>query len=955
MRAPRMASFAASPHVIEGTDGTDYLFGETGADLIIGYGGDDHIFYDSQAEMQGDTVAGGAGFDTLSVTFAAAKAGITFQVVDSANLVTMLGAQVIGVEHYALTGSAFADRFTGGTWNDRFVTGAGNDTALGGLGNDTLFGEDGNDRLEGGNGEDALLGDAGNDQLGGGNGRDQLFGGSGNDRLYGQAGEDQMFGEAGHDLMDGGTGHDTLRGGEGNDTLLGEAGDDSLSGGTGADTMNGGSGNDVIERWSIEGADSIDGGTGLDRLVMHGLSGNFVAKAANVVNVLADGTRILNIEAYTVDGTEQANLFAGEAGDDVLNGFGGADTLRGGAGHDLLMGGEGQDQLEGGDGDDIMIVGDGGIDTLRGGAGMDTARIDRFSYSDAIDYRFTGAATATLSDGTTLVDIEIVEINTAYGDDVLTAGTAKRVVFNAAGGNNVLTGNTGDDVMTAGYGNDTIRAGSGMDRIIDGGGNNVIDAGAGDDEVSVDGAAGLSRIQLGTGNDVVFLNNGGGSAGGQYTVDGGDGIDNAWINRSASSRDLSFTLSADAMLVNGDVSLKNIERVHIRAGSGRDSLVGGALGDWFNGMSGNDTLRGLGGNDELTGWYGADRLEGGDGADILWATGGIKDGEADTLLGGAGADELHMNRGDYADGGTEEDRLFLDLTEEFVNVAFTFSTGLVQVDATTRFTGMERLFFDGGRGHDSITGGALADVLEGNAGNDRLRGGGGNDELTDGDGNDSLYGDAGDDVFVRTDFDANGTDYFDGSSGVDTLRFNIVSGQPVWLDMVAQQYNGGLAQGLTLRLIENVVGSDAGDDIRGSAAANAFWGGKGSDYLEGREGNDTLVGGEGSDILAGGAGGDVFRFGLGATGSGDFILDFVRGEDRIAIEREAFGLGSATTPSLVVGASPVANAAGPQFLFETGTGRLWFDADGTGDQADPSWVATLSGVTTLSTADLILV
>ncbi|NKE45753.1 calcium-binding protein [Roseomonas frigidaquae] len=827
MRTPRMAPFAASPHVIEGTDGTDYLFGETGADLIIGYGGDDHVFYDNLAEMQGDTVAGGAGFDTLSITFTTATAGITLQVVDSANLVPLLGAQVIGVESYAVTGSAFADRFTGGTWNDRFVGGLGNDTALGGLGDDTLFGEDGHDRLEGGNGQDALLGDAGNDSLRGGNGRDQLYGGTGNDRLYGDNGEDQLFGDAGNDLLEGGAGLDTLRGGDGNDVLRGGTEDDSLAGGAGADTLDGGSGNDVIEHWSGEGADSIQGGSGLDRLVLHGISGSFIAKAADVVNVLADGTRILGIESYSIDGTEQANLFAGAAGDDVLNGFAGADTLRGGGGQDLLMGGEGQDLLEGGDGDDFLIVGAGGIDTLRGGAGTDTARIDRFTYSDAIDYRFTGAATATLSDGTTLTDIEVVEIDTAYGDDVLAAGTAQRVVFNAAGGNNSLTGSAGDDVLTSGNGNDTIRAGAGMDRIIDGGGNDSIDAGDGDDDVRVDGAAGHSRIRLGAGNDVVYLNAGGGSAGGAYTVDGGDGIDYAWINRSGSSNNMTFTLAAKAPLSNGAVTLANIERVHIQSGSGRDKLTGGALDDWFNGMSGHDTLLGLGGNDELIGWYGADRLEGGDGADILWATGGIKDGDADTLLGDAGADDLHMNRGDFADGGTEQDRLFLDLTEEYVDFTFVFSTGLTQVDATTRFTGMEQLYFDGGRGHDRVTGGALADVLEGNAGNDRLLAGGGADELTDGDGNDSLYGEAGDDLLVRTDFDANGIDLFDGGIGTDTLRFNIVSGAPVWVDMVEQQYNGGLAQGLTLVRVENVVGSDAGDDIRGSSAANAFWGGKG--------------------------------------------------------------------------------------------------------------------------------
>ena len=41
-------------------------------------------------------------------------------------------------------------------------------------------------------------------------------------------------------------------------------------------------------------------------------------------------------------------------------------------------------------------------------------------------------------------------------------------------------------------------------------------------------------------------------------------------------------------------------------------------------------------------------------------------------------------------------------------------------------------------------------------------------------------------------------------------------------------------------------------------------------------------------------------------------------------------------------------------LFETGTGRLWHDADGNSPVLDRTLVATLNGVTNLAATDFVL-
>ncbi|MET4687093.1 M10 family metallopeptidase C-terminal domain-containing protein [Sinorhizobium fredii] len=258
-----------------------------------------------------------------------------------------------------------------------------------------------------------------------------------------------------------------------------------------------------------------------------------------------------------------------------------------------------------------------------------------------------------------------------------------------------------------------------------------------------------------------------------------------------------------------------------------------------------------------------------------------------------------------------------------------------------------------GYGGDRVTGGDLGDELAGNAGDDVLKGGSGDDTLEDGTGDDQLFGDAGNDLLTRD--DTAGKDVFDGGAGVDTLSFEDGSTSVV-LDLQDQASNKGLALGLTIRNVETIEGSGYDDEIRGDANGNILYGRDADDILDGRGGNDTLVGGSGDDWLTGGAGSDRFVFDEdGLDGEGDVITDFVRGQDKLVIERAGFGIAAGDTAvTLVTGTEPEATSRKGTFLFETDNGRLWFDADGSGTGEDPQLVAILQNVTTLSTGDFSL-
>lgn len=148
----------------------------------------------------------------------------------------------------------------------------------------------------------------------------------------------------------------------------------------------------------------------------------------------------------------------------------------------------------------------------------------------------------------------------------------------------------------------------------------------------------------------------------------------------------------------------------------------------------------------------------------------------------------------------------------------------------------------------------------------------------------------------------------------------------------------------------------------GNALANSMTGNSGVNILFGGTGNDTLNGAEGNDILIGGGGADTFLFAAApGAANADRILDFASGTDQIVLD----GLFHADTgPSGTLTASDGRfwAAAGAvsghdeddRIVFNTSTGDLWYDADGSGGGAAER-IATLHGVRALAATDIAIV
>jgi Ca2+-binding RTX toxin-like protein len=137
--------------VIEGTEASERLMGQSADDIIRGGNGADTIF-------------AGAGNDSVS-----------------------------------------------GGWGDDLIFGGDGRNSLWGVnGNDTIMGGADRDVISGGSGRDLIMGGLGDDVIDGGEDGDALYGGFGRDRLQGGSGDDTIQGGAGRDTLTGGAGADVF-------------------------------------------------------------------------------------------------------------------------------------------------------------------------------------------------------------------------------------------------------------------------------------------------------------------------------------------------------------------------------------------------------------------------------------------------------------------------------------------------------------------------------------------------------------------------------------------------------------------------------------------------------------------------------------------------------------------------------------------------------------------------
>ena len=327
-------------------------------------------------------------------------------------------------------------------------------------------------------------------------------------------------------------------------------------------------------------------------------------------------------------------------------------------------------------------------------------------------------------------------------------------------------------------------------------------------------------------------------------------------------------------------------------------FVGDAKGtvyaDKIVGTSGADSLSGGANDDTISGGTGDDRINGDDGNDLL--SGGSGN---DAYDGGAGTDTVDFS-------GTAAVSVNLSLT------AAQF-TG----DGFDSFINIENVL--SGDGNDSLVGNGSANVLTAGLGQDTLSGGIGNDSLYGGAGNDSLTG-------------GTQNDRLDGGIGIDTADYTGTTAVSVNLSLTSGQDTGTGID--TLVGIENVTSGSGNDRLIGNSSGNTLISGLGDDTVKGGSGNDWLYGGAGNDSLVGGSGNDIFVFNstLGANNV-DKISDFQTGFDRIHLDNTFFqGIsnGNMSATSYAANLTGLAGDGSDRVIYETDTGRLFFDADGTG-------------------------
>lgn len=328
-----------------------------------------------------------------------------------------------------------------------------------------------------------------------------------------------------------------------------------------------------------------------------------LSQAGSVQNigVVGGGAETFNIAAFDLEnvvGTELADRLFGNAEDNVLEGRGGDDTFHAFAGNDVYDGGEGTDtalfvqaaggiiadleagvavagddvnelisieNLAGGVGDDLIsgtaganvLTGNGGADALIGRGGDDTL------VADELDTTLDGG------EGSDTLDLSNLSEGVNVDLDVNTAGNATPGATPTQEGR-LTVGSNADQTLT----DIENIIGTAFDDVLFGNSeNNVISAGAGDDRVH--GFGGADALDGGEGTDTILLN----QAGAGVTID----------------------------LANGTVGASTITNFeNANGGAFNDTLIGSDGANELIGGGGDDTLAGGAGTDVLTGGAGAD-------------------------------------------------------------------------------------------------------------------------------------------------------------------------------------------------------------------------------------------------------------------------------------------------------------------------------------------------------------
>ena len=991
--------------ILNGGDGNDTLEAlngsgggsDPGVDKLDGGAGDDDLITGNML-VAGSSAIGGTGSDTVKINLESVSLAptVSFTLSQSGSFVSVNGVQTLfvkQVEAFHFRGSDGVDMVTGGNGDDRIVAFGGDDVLRGGGGNDILDGGKGHQDIDGGDGIDTVsfnisdatesfdlviaptislgsfgtvrnveafgrialgagadsvvTGDLGG-EIDGGGGDDELTGGAASDRLYGGAGADVLIGADGDDRLHESfsTSSNESAGSPSDDRLDGGAGDDVLSGGMGSDQLNGGDGDDeLVLRTPLDGlVDHLDGGAGVDTLTFTSLGAPSslaielgavtLVKLGGVVVAEAKSVEALDIELY---GGGSANIIGGVLADAVFIGSSsiGDDILSMAGGNDIVSVGQGSDTIDGGDGNDKISLVLGGTDDVDAGAGDDKIIVTLPPGALA-----SGASTYDGGDGTD--SVEIYETGTIFsfdGKSIIIDGVLRgellnyeALTYHGSDLGTTFNGSDRDETLDMGGGNDVVHAGGGNDYVRGGEGKDLLDGGAGIDTVDFN-VFGENAVQITLRGDDPILGVG-------ETITGFENV--------------LGTLGMDK--ITGDANANYLYgyagKDVLSGGGGDDLLIGGEGEDSLNGGSGNDTvsynnpfdpeeyydlydwtidlaagtaIAGSGAYQEVETLVSIENAIGTEGFETISGTSGIN------KLSGLAGDDVFDGRGgdDVLDGGEGDDIFYVDSQgDEVIEAAGGGSADTVAARTVsyTLAAGIEVEFLrtssNGGTAAIDLIGNALKQTITGNAGDNILSSGGGAADTMRGLGGNDLYR-----VY-------NAGDVVEESATQGTA------------DRVAAAIDYRLAAGVQVEILttNNSTGK-SGIGLTGNEIAQKIIGNHGDNRLEGREGNDRLDGLSGKDTF-------VFNTKLGASNI-DTITDFNVADDRFLLSDAIFkGLntGIMLPGYFRANTTGLAQDANDHIIYETDTGKLFYDADGTGSVAGIQF-ATITAGLALTDAD----
>ncbi len=553
------------------------------------------------ASVGGDTLTGGSGTNTLTLTSAgtANLGGVSkFATIDLAagnstvtvTDTTLSGGSVIindgasGNNSVSAAGDTSASK--GKTLN--YFTGTGTDTFTGGFENDNVHvsaAAVGGDTLTGGSGSNLLiLSSAGTANLGGVSKFATIDLAVGNSAV---TVTDTTLSGGSITINDGASGNNTVS--AAGDTSASTGKTFSYFAGTGTDSFTGGFENDAVHiSAAAVGGDTLTGGSGTNTLILTSAGTFSLGKVSKFGTIdLATGNNTATVTNTTLSGGS-VTINDGASGNNTVSAAGDTSASKGktlnyytGTGTDSFTGGfendavrvsaaaVGGDTLTGGSGTNSLILTSAGTFSLGGVSKFATITLHAGNNTVAV-------TDTTLSGGPVTIAAGPSGNNTVSAAGDTSASKGKTLTYSAGTGTDSFTGgfeNDGVSVSAAAIGGDTLTGGSGTNTL------SLTVAGT----FSLGGVSNFGKIELHAGNNTVTVT--------ATTLSGGKIV--LYDGTSGNN-----TVSAA-----GDTSGSAGKTLNYYLGTGTDNFTGGFENDGLVGTAaavGGDTLTGGSGTNTLT-------------------------------------------------------------------------------------------------------------------------------------------------------------------------------------------------------------------------------------------------------------------------------------------------------------------------------------------------------------------